>query len=161
MKTILLEVTPTLPDRNDPIKVNSVSEVSGVPSLPLDESNISTVPDTLSFFGNKETIQSYKDEMNDGDTLIIVEYNPFMFFIDEDFWVDGANPDYNVPTTHNEQIWKKVDGKFSLTSTFSHYDTYLGQEWTELTGDNVLVEYDHDLGYNICFFEEEEGEDDE
>ena len=160
MKTILLEVTPTLPDRNDPIKVNSVSEVSGVPSLPLDESDITTVPDTLSFFGNKETIEEYKNEMNDGDTLIILEYNPFMFWVDEDFWVGGSNPDYNLPTTHNEQIWKKVDGKFLLTSTFSHYDTYFNQPWSELLGDNVLVEYEHDLGYNICFFEEY-GEDDE
>ena len=42
-----------------------------------------------------------------GDTLTISLDNPFQYWVHEDFWDGGANPDYNMPTTQREEIWSK------------------------------------------------------
>ena len=159
---MLICVKPSTSEPLGPTKVCEESEVFGVPSLPTDDNDISVVPDTFSFLFSKEkTIEEYKNQMNDGDSLTVVEYNPFMFFIYDDFWVDGANPDYNVPTIHNEQVWTKVNGEILLTSTFSYFDSYFDQPWFELFDDNVVIDFDHELGYYIPWFEEYEGDDNE
>ena len=161
---VLLTVTPSLPDRNDEIVVNTSVEIlfDEVPSLPIEDevSDFSIVEESFDYFVKPgTTIQSFKEKLEEGETLIIIEYNPYIFHIDNDFWADGSNPDWNIPPEKNQQIWRKFDGRMFLTSTHSFFETYFDQPWSELCGENYyFTTFDHELGYSIPWFEEDDEE---
>ena len=98
-----------------------------------------------------------------GDTLAISLDNPFQYWVHEDFWDGGANPDYNMPTTQREEIWFKspADGSNILIHEYQVSDSHSDQPWVDLCADDFESEHDDELGYEVIVFSDEDEDEDE
>ena len=146
-------VTPTLPNMNTPLYVTDRVELNHSPiTLPHDkDETLQTVPDTWTYIAGKQSVTDLTNVMLPGDTLTLSFANPWTQWVHEDFWVDGANPDWNMPDTQWEQVWSKspIDNKNILTRTWSGYDFYFDQPWAALCEENCEAEWVEELGYHV------------
>ena len=146
-------VRPSLPNMNTPIYVFDRVELNHSPiTLPHDkDETLQSVTDTWTYIAGNKSIADLKDELRPGDTLTLSFINPWTLWVHEDFWLDGANPDWNMPDTQHEEVWSKspIDNRNILTRHWSGYDFYFDQPWAALCEENCEPQWDDELGYYV------------